>query len=409
MILAAALHLQAAKAAVPALEARLAAEAAVMATPVPANVEELSEQARKLERSANFLLAEAETTLGQYELEQAKTDDKKRDSATRRLEAAVKSLKEPAESYTPIGPRYPNTSSGRRTALAGWITAKDNPLTARVAINHMWLRHFGKPLVPTVFNFGKSGKAPTHPELLDWLAVEFMDRNWDMKAMHRLMVTSDAYKIQSSGWTADAPQAKIDPDNTYLWHMNVRRVEAEAVRDSLLAIAGKLDPTMGGPEIEETKAEEVYRRSIYFRTAPDLQIEMLKVFDVASPNECFQRSESIVPQQALALANSKLSLTMAREIATQLSPLPSASANSTGSKAAARPPDDKFVAAAFDRILGRGPTAAELQQSLTYVREQALFYGDRAKLTPFKSGPEATVKPAADPTSVRAKVSCTFC
>ena len=163
VILAAALHLQAAKAAVPALEARLAAEAAVMATPVPANVEELAEQARKLERSANFLLAEAETTLGQYELEQAKTDDKKRDSATRRLEAAVKSLKEPAESYTPIGPRYPNTSSGRRTALAGWITAKDNPLTARVAINHMWLRHFGKPLVPTVFNFGKSGKAANTP------------------------------------------------------------------------------------------------------------------------------------------------------------------------------------------------------------------------------------------------------
>ena len=163
VILAAALHLQAAKAALPALEARMAAEAAVMATPVPPNVEELSEQARKLERSANFLLAAAETTLGQYELEQAKTNDKKRDSATRRLEAAVKSLKEPAESYTPIGPRYPNTSSGRRTALAGWITAKDNPLTARVAINHMWLRHFGKPLVPTVFNFGKSGKAANTP------------------------------------------------------------------------------------------------------------------------------------------------------------------------------------------------------------------------------------------------------
>ena len=332
VILAAALRLQAANAALPALQARIEAESAVMKTPAPPNVEELAERARKLERNANFLLAQAETTLGQYELEEAKTNDKKRDSATRRLEAAVKSLKEPAESYTPIGPRYPNTSSGRRTALASWITASDNPLTARVAINHMWLRHFGKPLVPTVFNFGKSGKPPTHPELLDWLAVEFMDRKWDMKAMHRLMVTSDAYKMESSTWKADAPQLKVDPDNTYLWHMNVRRVEAESVRDSLLAIAGKLDPTMGGPDIDEKKAEDVYRRSIYFRTAPDLQVEMLKVFDVASPNECFQRSESIVPQQALALANSKLSLTMAREIASQLAASSSAPASSSQSK-----------------------------------------------------------------------------
>ena len=401
VILAAALRLQAAKAALPALKARLEADAAVMATPAPPNMEELAEHARKLERNANFLLAQAETTLGQYELEQAKTDEKKRDAALRRLEAAVKSLKEPAEGYTPVGPRYPNTSSGRRSALARWITAKDNPLTARVAINHMWLRHFGKPLVSTVFNFGKSGKAPSHPELLDWLAVEFMDRNWDMKAMHRLMVTSKAYKMQSSGWKADAPQAKIDPDNTYLWHMNVRRVEAESVRDTLLALAGKLDPTMGGPDIDEQKAEDVYRRSIYFRTAPDLQVEMLKVFDAASPNECFQRSESIVPQQALALANSKLSLTMAREVAAQLSPLPSAPVNpADGNRsvaAATLPSDSKFVAAAFERILGRAPTSGEMQESANYLREQALFYQDRSQLTPFKSGPEATVKPSEDP------------
>jgi mono/diheme cytochrome c family protein len=402
VILSAEIGLEAAKAALPALRARLAAEASVMATPVPPNVEQLAEEARKLERQANFLKAQAEVTLGQYELEQAKTNEKKRDAATRKLEAAVKSLKEPAEGYTPIGPRYPDSSSGRRTALARWIAAKDNPLTARVAINHMWMRHFGKPLVTTVFNFGKSGNAPSHPELLDWLAVEFMERNWDMRAMHRLMVTSNAYKMQSSGWKADAPQAKLDPDNTYLWHMNVRRVEAEAVRDSILAIAGKLDTTMGGPDIDEKKGEDVYRRSIYFRTAPDLQVEMLKVFDVASPIECFQRSESIVPQQALALANSKLSLTMAREIASQLSPpipsTPRSPAEGNRSLPAATPPtDEKFVAAAFDRILGREPIAAELQESVRYLREQAVFYGDRANLTPFKSGPAATVKPSEDP------------
>jgi len=392
-------RLEAAKASLPALEARLKAEAAVMATPAAENAEQLGEEARKLERQANYLTAEADTILGQYELERAKGDEKKLAAATRKLEAAVKALKEPADGYTPIGPRYPATSSGRRLALARWIAAKDNPLTARVAINHMWLRHFGKPLVPTVFNFGKSGKAPTHPELLDWLAVEFMDRNWDMKAMHRLMVTSTAYKTQSSGWNAESPQAKVDPDNTYLWHANVRRLEAEAVRDSLLAIAGKLDLKMGGPDIEETKGDDVYRRSIYFRTAPDLQMDMLKVFDVASPNECFQRSESIVPQQGLALANSKLSLTVAREIAGQISPLiasePITAAD--GNRSAGPSSDEQFVAAAFDRTLGRPASRAETEGSLKYLREQADLYGNRAKLTPFKSGPASTIKPSEDP------------
>jgi mono/diheme cytochrome c family protein len=395
-------RVEAAKAALPALEARLKAEAAVMATPAPANAEQLAEEARKLERQANSVAAEADVILGQYELEQAKGDDKKLAAATRKLEAAVKALKEPAEGYTPIGPRYPTTSSGRRLALAGWIAAKDNPLTARVAINHMWLRHFGKPLVSTVFNFGKSGKAPSHPELLDWLAVEFMERNWDMKAIHRLMVTSKAYKIQSSGWNADAPQVKIDPDNIYLWHANVRRLEAEAVRDSLLALAGKLDLTMGGPEIDETKGEDVYRRSIYFRTAPDLQMDMLKVFDVASPNECFQRSESIVPQQGLALANSRLSLTIARELTSQLSPMPvsqpiTPTDGNRSVHAGAAPSDEEFTASAFDRILGRPVSKSEMQESLKYLSEQAELYRNRAKLTAFKSGPAATVKPSEDP------------
>ena len=115
-----------------------------------------------------------------------------------------------------------------------------------------------------------------------------MDRNWDMKAIHKLIVTSSAYKLQSSGWAPDAPQAKADPENVALWRMNTRRMEAEVVRDSVLAMAGKLDTTMGGPEIDETKGHEIFRRSIYFRHAPDLQMDMLKVFDVASPNECYR-------------------------------------------------------------------------------------------------------------------------
>ena len=145
--------------------------------------------------------------------------------------------------------------------------------------------------------------------------------------------------------------------------MNTRRMEAEMVRDSMLAIAGKLDTTMGGPEIDETKGQDVYRRSLYFRHAPDLQMEILKVFDVASPNECFARTESIVPQQALALANSKLSFVMAREITGQLD---TASGN-------------RFVMAAFEKILDRKPTTAELHESSQYLVDQEAFYRKDAK------------------------------
>jgi hypothetical protein len=164
IIAAAAKRLEAARAALPALEARIKADLAAVASPAPENMEQLAEDARKLERQANFLKAEADLILGRYEFDLAKTDEKKLSGATAKLEAAVKGLKEPAEGYTPIGPKYPVTSTGRRLALARWIASKDNPLTARVAVNHIWLRHFGKPLVPTVFNFGLSGKPPSHPE-----------------------------------------------------------------------------------------------------------------------------------------------------------------------------------------------------------------------------------------------------
>jgi hypothetical protein len=247
-----------------------------------------------------------------------------------------------------------------------------------------------------------SGKKPSHPELIDWLAVEFMERNWDMKAIHKLIVTSSAYKLRSSGWSSDSPQAKADPENVALWRMNTRRMEAEVVRDSVLSIAGKLDTTMGGPEIDETKGHEIFRRSLYFRHAPDLQMDMLKVFDAASPNECFERGESIVPQQALALANGKLSLTISRLLARQLSPaaaaepVDAAAGNRTAVSARGRS-DEEFVTLAFDRILGRKPSAAESGELLTYLRDQTAFYRDRSKLTPFASGPEADVKPAEDP------------
>jgi len=180
---------------------------------------------------------------------------------------------------------------------------------------------------------------------------------------------------------AAAPQAKIDPDNSYLWRMNARRMEAEAVRDSMLAIAGMLDPAMGGPELDETKGHELYRRSLYFRTSPDLQMDMLQAFDVASPNECFARNESIVPQQALALANGKLSFTVARTVAAQLS-------TKSG---------PEFIDAAFLRVLDRPPTAEEARESAGYLDRQAELYSDPSQLTAFTNGSEAALKPSADP------------
>ena len=155
---------------------------------------------------------------------------------------------------------YPETSNGRRLAFARWVTARQNPLAARVAMNHIWLRHFGKPIVPTVNEFGGNGREPTHPALLDWLADEFMTRNWSMKEIHRLIVTSASYRMSS---LSDSSNAAADPDNHFLWRMPTRRMEGEIVRDNLLHISGRIDRTMGGPDIDNKLAQKSMRRSIY--------------------------------------------------------------------------------------------------------------------------------------------------
>ena len=288
----------------------------------------------------------------------------------------------PAEAYTPVGKIYPDSSTGRRLALAQWIANRQNPLTARVAVNHIWLRHFGTALVPTVANFGKNGKPPSHPELLDWLATELMARNWSMKTIHRLIVTSSAYRMQSTPEAADH-NAAIDPDNTYLWRMNPRRMEAEVVRDSVLYLAGQLDTTMGGPEIDAKTGEESRRRSIYFQHAPDAQMTFLKVFDEASPNECYARNETVVPHQALALANSKLSLTEARLLAKAL--------------AAKAPTAPEFVGRAFETVLNRPPSAEERVESEKFLKEQEELFRDPQKLTPVKIAEGKADKEKLDP------------
>lgn len=351
--------LAAAKEYLPALEARIAADNAKFADPPDAAYETLALAARQAERKAGILKADENVMRAQLEFNEAlakdAADEKKIGEAQKRLAEAQKALAQAPDGYNTVGKVYESKSTGRRTALARWIASSTNPLTARVAINHMWLRHFGNPIVPTVFDFGLNGKPPVNPQLLDWLATEFVNSGWSMKAIHRLMVTSGTYRRRSTSGEANHPNVAVDPENQFLWRMNPRRMEAEAVRDSVLYLAGELDQTMGGPEIDETKGFETKRRSIYFRHSPDTQMEFLKTFDSPNPVECYMRSQSVVPQQALALANSQITQEEARVIAGKLG----TDTEPTG-----------FVKLAFETILGRLPSAEEQTVGERFLRNQ---------------------------------------
>jgi hypothetical protein len=280
--------------------------------------------------------------------------------ARKTLAKAEADLKRPPSAEPPKRqePTYPATSTGRRLALARWLADRDNPLTARVAVNHIWLRHFGQALVPSVFDFGRNGRAPSHPALVDWLAAEFMDRGWSLKALHRLIVTSTTYRLDS---TPDAEDLTRDNDNKYLWRMAPRRVEAEVVRDSVFYVAGRLDPAMGGPDIDQQLGLTVPRRSLYFRSASEKQMAFLKLFDGPSVSECYERKHSIMPQQALALANSELTRTHARVLARALT-------------AQVGPSPEAFTTAAFEAVLSRPATPTERQECVSFLQQQPQRY-----------------------------------
>jgi hypothetical protein len=272
---------------------------------------------RRAERQT--AIAKAEVDLARAEWERlgkgaaGKGDaDTKIRAAQNALVAARKALEMPGETYTPLrgslktpennleteasrNKPFPATSTGRRSALARWLTDRRHPLTARVAVNHLWTRHFGKPLVATVFDFGRKGTPPTHPALLDYLAVELMDNGWSMKHLHRLMVTSEAYCRTCVSAGADAATLAADPENRYYWRMNPVRMDAQTVRDALLALAGELDPKMGGPSVDPAADELCRRRSIYFVHSHNDHQKFLSLFDDASVLECYRRSESIIP------------------------------------------------------------------------------------------------------------------
>ncbi|MFM9961675.1 MAG: DUF1553 domain-containing protein [Planctomycetaceae bacterium] len=409
-----------------AIEARVAADVAQAArlslpTP-PSRASRLSYEASRAERLVALAKAELESLRAEQQLaivrsqisnpksaEAIQAAETKLTAARAAVEVAKTNAAKEDATYTPLGPTYPTTSTGRRLALAKWLTDKDNPLTARVAVNHVWKRHFGTALVPSVANFGLNGKPPTHPALLDWLAIEFIDSGWSLKHLHRLIVTSAAYRRASSeeeergrggegetNRTALFPLAPspprpfsstIDPDNRFYWRANVRRMEAEVVRDTLWSLTSGLDRSFSGPELDPVTADTTPRRSLYFRHTPDDQAMMLELFDGPSAAECFERTESIMPQQALALANSPLALMQSRKLARTLSEAP-AGAELTS--------DPEFLRAAFERVFNRAPNADELARTETFLQRQAAALADPSKLTRTSTGVNSSLAPSAD-------------
>jgi hypothetical protein len=383
-----------------ALRSRWAADFAKASDGTMTQREQLAAAAAVAERQS--ALKKAELAVLQAEqaeaaAEKSKADDAKANAARTKAEKDLKAARDSLEkarkdaektdaSYTSVAKEYPETSTGRRLALARWLTEERNPLTARVAVNHMWLRHFGAALVENVFDFGLRTPRPALGDALDWLAVELVRHDWSMKHIHRLLLTSSAYQMTSGGKQLSADNLRVDPDNRALWRMNTRRLEAELVRDCLLAVGGSLDASFGGPDIDQQLGEQSHRRSVYFRHAYEKQMEFLMIFDAANVNECYRRSESVIPQQALAIANSSLSLSQARILAGQLA------AGWTDKEAAA----GDFVATAFKQILSRPPTAEELTTCSRFLSEQTALLSDPSKLSAFEAGKKSAVEPAAD-------------
>ena len=275
------------------------------------------------------------------------------------------------------------TSSGRRKALAEWITRADNPLSARVMVNRLWQHHFGRGIVTTPSDFGTQGTEPTHPALLDWLATEFVGEGWGMKSMHRLMVTSATYR-QSS--TPPEKSLDADPDDTLFGRMFRRRLEGEAVRDALLVVSGKLDARFGGPSVypdlppgvetrggwERSKEEsDRNRRSVYVFVRRNLKYPLFDAFDSPDTNTtCAERNVSVNAPQALMLLNSDLVLGQAQALAGRLL-----------KEVRDRNDPKSLVAASYRLALGRAPKADELERGVRFLDEQpAVVSGGDAAL-----------------------------
>jgi hypothetical protein len=278
-------------------------------------------------------------------------------------------------------PPFPGTS-GRRLALARWLTARDSRaagLVARVVVNRVWQHLFQTGIVPTPENFGPGGAAPTHPQLLEWLAAELVASGWKIKPLIRLIVCSSVYRQSAAPPAGEAQRtsAEIDPDNRLLWRMRLKRLDSEVIRDCVLAAAGTIDPTMGGPPIMlEGKPDGMivvnekqlptptakWRRSVYLLARRAFQLSELAVFDQpVVATSCPERPRSAVPLQSLALLNGAFLWEQAEKLAARLEAMKDTA------------PEERIVAA-FQRALVRRPSPAELAQSSQFLEKQAALY-----------------------------------
>jgi hypothetical protein len=268
-----------------------------------------------------------------------------------------------------------NDEGGRRAALATWITDPENPLTWRSIANRVWHYHFGRGIVETPNDFGRMGAQPTHPELLDWLAVTLRDNGGALKALHRLIVCSATYRQSCAH---NAKFARIDSGNRYLWRMNRARLDAEAVRDAVLQINGKLDLRMGGPSAQQfvmtpgkhvtpnvdysafdVDSSDNYRRSIYrfvFRTLPDPFMDSLDCADASQLTPV--RNVSMTALQALAMLNNQFMVRQSEHLAAHLSNMHSEPAQQ--------------IAAAYEITLGRAPRPDEAKELTAYAQKHGL-------------------------------------
>jgi mono/diheme cytochrome c family protein len=249
-------------------------------------------------------------------------------------------------------------STGRRAALARWLARPDNPLTARVFVNRLWQYHFGRGLVATSSDFGRLGERPSHPELLDWLASEFMARGWKLKSLHRLIMTSAAYR-QAALRPVPALARLKDPENRLLWRMNTRRLEIEPIRDAMLCASGELDLAMGGPGVAVTEP----RRTIYTKVMRNTRDPLLEAFDAPDgSNTTPTRNVTITPTQSLILINGGWTLGRAQALARRLERL-----EDDG-------PDCR-IALAYRLVFGRAPAAAELAEAKAFLNGAATSAG----------------------------------
>ena len=279
-------------------------------------------------------------------------------------------------------------STGYRTAFAKWLTSDRHPLTARVYVNRLWMHHFGRGIVPTPDNFGASGLPPSHPELLDWVAREFIASGWDVKHIQRLIVKSAAYQQASRSAADDASVARekrcaeADPDNVLLWKMPLKRHESEIVRDAVLAASGALETRMEGPpvplkpnadgsvEIDTSKLRtpsDAARRSVYLFARRNYQLTELGVFDqpVVATN-CTCRTSSAVVSQSLALLNGRFAFDQSRLFAQRVE-------RTAGTNVS------KQIETAFQIAFGRSPSPEETQLATTLLMEQIARHKADAK------------------------------